>query len=114
MNYLKLSTMEYPVHEGDIRLEYPEITEDQTGDTFPLPNTYVKVQEVTPPQFEQTSQYVITGQPEQVDGIWRQVWIVCDRTQEQLKRIKEEQNIGHHRRPRPSTDLNGSAPDVIA
>ena len=49
MNYLKLDTMEYPLHEGDIRLLHPEILESQTGSNFPLPLGYVEVKYVPPP-----------------------------------------------------------------
>ena len=41
--YIKLSTLQYPFSEGDIRLEYPEISEELTGDDFPCPDAYAKV-----------------------------------------------------------------------
>lgn len=49
MAYIKLATLEYPLHEGNIRLEHPEILESQTGDTFPCPPTYAKVEQTEPP-----------------------------------------------------------------
>ena len=42
--FIRLSNLEYPLHEGDIRLEHPEITEDQTGDTFPCPSTFAVIE----------------------------------------------------------------------
>jgi hypothetical protein len=49
MMYIKLTTMEYPLHEGNIRLEHPEILETQTGSTFPLPPEYAIVEQPDPP-----------------------------------------------------------------
>lgn len=85
--YLKLSTMEYPRFEGDIRLEYPEITEDQTGDTFPCPDDYVVVQEVPCPTFDGATQVAIQQMPQQIDGVWTMVWEIKTYTQEELDLI---------------------------
>lgn len=41
--------MEYPLFEGNIRNEHPEILEEQTGDSFPCPAGYAKVENVAPP-----------------------------------------------------------------
>ena len=93
MSYLKLSTMQYPLHEGDIRLEYPEITEDQTGATFPLPDGYVAVEQTSPPSFDAATQYVKQGAPVLVNGVWQSTWVVNDYTATQItnrqKRIAE-------------------------
>lgn len=102
--YIKLSTLEYPRHEGDIRLEHPEITQDQTGDTFPCPDTYAPVEATAPPSFVEVIQKVIEGLPECVDGVWRTTWEVVDATPEDIAAdpINELDQIA------------GSAPDVIA
>jgi hypothetical protein len=84
MSYLKLSTMQYPLYEGDIRLEYPEITEDQTGATFPLPDDYVLVEQTTPPSFDRATQYVKQLAPIQVNGVWQSEWEVKDYTATQI------------------------------
>ena len=83
--YIKLSTLEYPRHEGDIRLEYPEITEDQTGDTFPCPDTYALVEWVDPPTIDETTQAVEQQPPAQHSGVWKMVWAVRDLTAEELQ-----------------------------
>lgn len=49
--------MEYPLYEGDIRLDFPEISEKETGDTFQLPDGYVKVLMTEPPPPTDTHVY---------------------------------------------------------
>lgn len=99
--YIKLSTLEYPRHEGDIRLEYPEITEDQTGDTFPCPDEYALVSPVQIPECDYEFQTVEEIPPTQVDGVWTQQFLVRNLTAEELQaradalaeieRLKQEQ-----------------------
>lgn len=84
-NYIKLSTLEYPRHEGDIRLEHPEITEDQTGDTFPCPDTYALVQETSMPSFNPDIQTCFGGAPIQENGVWKMTWIVRNLTPEEIQ-----------------------------
>jgi hypothetical protein len=87
--YIKLATLEYPRYEGDIRLEHGEITEDQTGDTFPCPSTYAPVQFVAPPSFDTATQCVDPMQPIQVDGVWTMQWLVRNLTAEELQTIAD-------------------------
>jgi hypothetical protein len=84
-SYIKLSTLEYPRHEGDIRLEYPEITEDQTGDSFPCPETYALVTPIQIPECNYKTQCVVELQPKQIDGVWIQQFLVRDLTVEELE-----------------------------
>jgi hypothetical protein len=114
--YIRLTDKAYPRHEGDIRNEHPEITEDQTGDTFPCPDDYALVQWVYPPSTNPPLEYAYEGPPEQVDGQWRMTWIIGTRTQEEwdamlaeVERIKNPQppGIDPKRLEQP-----GSAPDV--
>jgi hypothetical protein len=88
-SYIKLSTLEYPRHEGDIRLEYPEITEDQTGDSFPCPDTYALVKETTAPEFNFATQVCYETAPVQIDSVWTQQWAVRSMTDEELQRIAD-------------------------
>jgi hypothetical protein len=81
--YIKLSTLEYPRHEGDIRLEHPDIREDQTWPNFPCPDTYALVVQTDPPTIDATEQYCYQGAPVQVDGVWRSTWEVETMTAEQ-------------------------------
>jgi hypothetical protein len=41
--------MEYPLFEGNIRALHPEIKDEQTGDSFPVPVGYAKVETTYPP-----------------------------------------------------------------
>lgn len=84
MEYLKLSTMEYPLYEGDIRNEHPEILETQTGDAFPLPDGYVKVVHTDPP--EATDTHFYEKQPPSFDGVqWVITWKQREVTDEQRR-----------------------------
>lgn len=112
MNFLKLSTMQYPVQEGDIRLEYPEISEAQTGDNFPLPADYVKVEQTTPPTYVPATQYLTQSTPIQVGQTWQSVWVVNDMTAEQIAMLAEL-NKPRQRKNRPPTTNSGSIPNVI-
>jgi hypothetical protein len=83
--YIKLSTLEYPRHEGDIRIEHPEIQETQTGDTFPCPSTYALVVPTTAPAFDEATQIAQPQAPVQVNGVWTQQWVVRDLTAQELE-----------------------------
>jgi hypothetical protein len=83
--YIKLSTLEYPRHEGDIRLDYPEITEDQTGDNFPCPDTYALVKEINPPEFNSATQVCYETTPLQIENVWTQQWVVRNMTDEEVQ-----------------------------
>jgi hypothetical protein len=83
--YIKLSTLEYPRHEGDIRDEHPEIREDQTGDTFPCPSTYALVEWTDCPDFNFDRQVAYELPPVQVDGKWKMVWAVRDLTPQEMR-----------------------------
>ena len=69
--YIKLSTNEYPRHDGDIAL-------DPTGE-------YAAVQWVDAPDFNCATQRCGEGLPEQVNGQWRMTWIVRDATSEEIE-----------------------------
>ena len=68
--YIKLSTLEYPRHVGDIALD-PE-------------GEYAPVQWVDPPQFDGATQVAYEVAPECVDGAWRMVWQVRDLTEQEI------------------------------
>jgi hypothetical protein len=113
MNFLKLSTMQYPYQEGDIRLEHPEITDDQTGATFPVFADYVEVEQTTQPNYNPKTQYLSQSTPVQINGVWQSVWVVNDFTPEELTAIAErDKPIGGRNQP-PLTN-SGTAPNVIA
>lgn len=73
MNYIKLATMEYPRHQGDVRLEYPDM-----GNEFVLPETYALVQETPEPEVTET-QMVVEQFPVLNNGVWERQWVVVDK-----------------------------------
>lgn len=85
--YIKLSTLEYPVNEGDIRREHPEITDDQTGPSFPCPDTYALVAYTPIPEYNKNTHAAILLAPIQVDGVWTQVWGTRELSQEEINAI---------------------------
>jgi hypothetical protein len=83
--YIKLATLEYPRHEGDIRIEHPDIREDQTWPNFPCPDTYALVTPVQIPSYNEETQCAEELQPAQIDGVWTQQFLVRDLTAEELE-----------------------------
>lgn len=73
MNYIKLATMEYPRHQGDIRLEHPDM-----GAVFVCPDTYAHVQDTPEPEVTET-QMVVEQFPTQNNGVWERQWSVVDK-----------------------------------
>lgn len=92
--YIKLSTLEYPRFEGDIRAEHPEILESQTWPDFPCPPTYAPVQHVEPPPFDPERQYLGIDQPEKLeDGSWRARWKITPIPDEiGAAKVREQRN----------------------
>lgn len=81
--YIKLATLEYPRHEGDIRLDYPDM-----GENFCCPETYAPVAWVDCPQFDLITQRAFESAPVCVDGVWQMVWEVRDATVEEIDAVK--------------------------
>jgi hypothetical protein len=81
--YIKLSTLEYPQHEGDIRREHPDISEEQTGDTFPCPDTFALVVQTAMPDTTGT-QVAYEVSPVQVNGVWQSVWGIRELTAQEI------------------------------
>lgn len=77
--YIKLATGEYPRHQGDVRLEYPEM-----GDEFVLPETYAYVEWVDAPAHDEVNQRVQETAPELVNGTWFMRWTVRDATEKEI------------------------------
>jgi hypothetical protein len=103
--YINLNSLFYPLYEGDIRLEYPEILESQTGDSFPIPENYAKVVWVEPPKVDYTLYTCYEGQPENINSQWQMTWLVRELTAEEIQ--------NNNAAPFPELSQNGSAPDVI-
>lgn len=88
--YIKLSTSEFPRYEGDIRLEHPEITIEQTGPTFPVPDTYASVAYVKAPNINAETQLVEMLPPIQDEtGLWKMAWNIRELTPEEIQSNKD-------------------------
>ena len=115
--YLKLATLEYPRYEGDIRNEYPEITEDQTGLNFPCPDTYALVEWLDPPFYIPNVQYIYQDPPQLIEGKWVMIWQVGEYTQNELDMMQKEKDEFKNRMlmSQDSEKLknSGAEPDVI-
>ena len=109
--YIKLLTLEYPRYEGDIRLEYPDILESQTGESFPCPDTYAPVQFIDAPEFNVDTQIAYELAPVNNDGVWSMVWAVRNLTQEEIDSINEFKKL--YETPKPDLTQQGSQPNVI-
>lgn len=103
--YIKLSTLEYPRYEGDIRLEYPEILESQTGETFVCPDTYEVVEATERPTYDGKTQIAYELPPQKIDGVWKMVWDVRNYTEDELLDFSMARV--------DTINAEGSAPDVI-
>jgi hypothetical protein len=108
--YIKLATLEYPRYEGDIRLEYSEILESQTGDTFPCPDTYALVQFIDAPEFNVDTQIAYELAPVNNDGVWSMAWAVRNLTQDEIYLIEQEKL---KLLPFQDLSLQGSQPNVV-
>jgi hypothetical protein len=92
--YIRLSNLEHPLHEGDIRLEHPEITEDQTGDTFPCPPTYAMIDMTH--RMANVGFYLVQTDPippgdprnTSTEGYWQASYNEFEYTPEEIAKIK--------------------------
>ena len=75
--YIKLSTNEYPRHDGDIAI-------DPAGAV-----DYEAVQWTEPPVFDAMAQRCSEGSPVQEDGAWKMTWVVREALQEEIDRDQE-------------------------
>lgn len=71
--YIKLSTNEYPRHEGDIAV-------DPDG-----ASAYAEVIWVDMPEYNSSTQICSEGSPVQVDGQWKMTWQVRDATAQEIE-----------------------------
>lgn len=84
--------MEYPRHEGDIRLEHPEI-----GEEFVCPDTYAPLEyELIPPAVD--GAVCLWGQPTLVNGRWVVPAYYADKTEQQLRSEKLDENSEENRK----------------
>lgn len=69
--YIKLSTLEYPRHVGDIALD-PE-------------GEYAPVKWVDPPAYDPATQRCAEGAPIETPSGWVMTWVVRDATPEEIE-----------------------------
>ena len=102
--YIKLSTLEFPRYEGDIRLDHRDILESQTGDTFPCPSTYAPVAYVEAPEIDYQTQMTEMIAPIQDEsGNWKMAWTIRDLTSEVIESTKALM-LELDRRNQPTSD----------
>jgi hypothetical protein len=86
--YIKLSTLAYPRHIGDVEFDPAGMTD------------YALVEWRDPPEFDRATQRCGELAPVQEDGVWHMVWAVRDATQQEIdyvnnqNRINYENNVG--------------------
>jgi len=80
--YINTQTFEYPLYEGDVRLEYTNI-----GDVFELPSDCIfKRVDIMPlPEIDDSTQILVFNTPVCTDGVWTQEVTIRDLTTEELQ-----------------------------
>ena len=72
--YIKLSTLEYPRHIGDIQID-PAGMRD-----------YAHVEWVDRPDFDRATQRCPESAPVQINGAWKMTWVVRDATPQEIEK----------------------------
>jgi hypothetical protein len=85
--YINTETLEYPVHEGDIRLVHPEIDASLTGETFIAPFPFAPVIWTESPSFDPMNQIAEQTFPASTNGVWVAQWIVRSLTPQEKEVI---------------------------
>lgn len=70
--YIKLSTLAYPRHAGDIEIDPAGVSD------------YAGVVQTPKPQYDPKLQKCVETTPTHQDGAWRMVWEIQDLTQEEI------------------------------
>jgi hypothetical protein len=70
--YIKLSTLAYPRHIGDIEIDPAGMAD------------YAHVEWRDPPEYDRATQRCGETAPVQENGIWHMVWAVRDATQQEI------------------------------
>tara|TARA_R110002126_G_C10176225_1_gene474432 strand:- start:179 stop:511 length:333 start_codon:yes stop_codon:yes gene_type:complete len=81
--FIRLSTKEYPLHEGDVRLQISGIPENLTGDEFPCPDIYARVEWVDEPDYNRNSHIAEELAPVQENGVWKMQWAIRELTDDE-------------------------------
>jgi len=107
--YIKLLTLEYPRHQGDIRLEHSDI-----GEEFVCPETYAHVEYVEMPDHNNETQTAYQLPPVNTNNVWSMVWAVRDLTAEELedRRVWKEE-LRNKANNNQNVDVPGTEPTTI-
>lgn len=73
--YIKLSTLAYPRHIGDIETDPAGMAD------------YAHVEWRDPPAFNEVTERCYETSPVQENGVWHMVWAVRDATQQEIDEI---------------------------
>jgi len=76
-SYIKLSTLEFPRHIGDIEID-PAGMDD-----------YAHVEWVEQPEYDPKTQRCDRKDPQQIDGVWYFAWEVRDATPEEIEQANK-------------------------
>jgi hypothetical protein len=71
MMFIKLSTGDFPLYEGDIRLENPEM-----GEQLICPADYALVEELPQPVIDVTTQNILYDKPFQENSVWKVGFVI--------------------------------------
>lgn len=106
--------MEWPLYEGDIRLEHQNISEELTGELFPCPEDYALVKQDLMPQYDSAVARLNILPPVFENGTWVAKWsdpiYFTEDELAQAEQIKRDNLKNFKIR---DLSLKGSAPDVI-
>lgn len=87
--YIKLNDLSYPWHEGDIRIDHPEIPDHLTGDDFPVVSDYAKLEVAPIPDFDHENERCYQMQPVNQNGTWFMAWGVRAATQKEKDELQQ-------------------------
>ena len=77
--YIRISNKEYPIHEGDIRLEHPEI-----GELFICPVDFAPVYQQFIPIYDQMKQTCFETKPVLTETGWVTTFEIRDLTEQEI------------------------------
>lgn len=79
MYFININTLEFPRHEGDIRLEHPDM-----GETFVCPPDFAVVTLNAVPSFDASTQIVELGTPYKRNDQWFVDYVVINLSAEAI------------------------------
>jgi len=103
-SYINIYSLAFPFHEGDIRLLHPEIREDQTGDTFPCPPEFAKVEDVVLPDYDIETHKLVVSAPFKIDGVWKRQCSVLQMTADEI--TQRQNSIEEYKKIFPDAQAN--------